>query len=245
MERKSLRNLRDSYRNNDEYSKVVDIIWKNVEHKVRSLMEKNPQAVELERQMHENNKTYFDKENEIAFLVDYGFTDDNGEDYLDHRYSEELYNGYHDFIKNYDSTMKDLETQKQKIKDAKFIFGRAKKLEEIESKIKDKTRTYNYYMSIYEREKKFQETWFKDGKFVDLNKEHKEQLAEIRKGVVEKLVNECFEKYPELMMYDFRGTNFREDVLKAIDKEQKSRVLTTKKQEEPTSVSEEQGYEMQ
>ena len=95
-----------------------------------------------------------------------------------------------------------------------------------EFNIKDAKRTYSYYMGIYEREKKFKETWYKDGKFVDLNKEHKEKLAEIRKGVVEKLVSQCFDKHPELMMYDFYCTNFAKDVLQAIDKEQKSRTLT-------------------
>ena len=188
MQKKQLRNMSDSYGNKGEYSRVTDIIWKEVEHKVRGEMQKIPRAVELESKISENNKTFFDKKEEIAFQVDYGFTDDYGEDYPDYQYSEELYKNYQNFLANYDTILANLEAEKQKIQSAKFMFGRARKLEDIEYKIQSAKRDYKYYKGIQEREQKFHETWYRDGKFVDLNKDYKQELAEIRRGVVEKLV---------------------------------------------------------
>jgi hypothetical protein len=57
----------------------------------------------------------FDKESEMAFQVDYGFTDDYGEDYPDYQFSEDLYNGYLNFINNFDNILADIEARKQKL----------------------------------------------------------------------------------------------------------------------------------
>ena len=239
MNRRRLVDIRSSYGSRTVYDHITDIIWNRVEHKVRNVMEKNPEAVELQNLIKETEKIQFKKEEEMAFQIDYGFTDDSGEDYPDYRFSQDLYDNYVNFLKNYDEIIQACEERKKKIQEARFVFGRAKKLEQIEFEIKDKKRTYDYYMSIRKREEAY-ENWQKDKKNGEVFKEQKEKLAQIRKAIVENLVAECFDQFPELMMYDFTGMSFSKDVLKAIENEQNSRTLTTTKAEKKDKEKEEE-----
>ena len=228
MEKRNLKRLGDSYKHRKEYEAVTNVIWKEVEHRVRNVMQTNPETAILENQILENNKTFFDRKEELAFQVNYGFTDDYGEDYLDFNYSQDLYDNYQYYLNNFDKILENLNNQKKKLETG-FHFNKKKKLMEIDSKIESENKQYKYYMSIREREKKFEETWFKDGKFVDLNKDAKERLASIREDAVKKLIEECFNKHPELMIYDFDGLKFRKDVLEAIKKEQQTRTLVAQR----------------
>ena len=239
MNRRRLVDIRSSYGSRTVYDHITDIIWNRVEHKVRGVMEKNPEAVELSKLIRETEKIQFKKEEEMAFQIDYGFTDDSGEDYPDYRFSQELYDGYVNFLKNYDQIVQACEERKKKIQETRFVFGRAKKLEQIEFEIKDKKRTYDYFMGIRKREEAY-EDWKKDGNNIQLFEEQKARLAQMRGDAVEKLVSECFDQFPELMMYDFTGMSFSKDVLKAIEKEQKSRTLTTTKPEKKDKEKEEE-----
>lgn len=231
MEKRNLRRMYADENQKKEYNEIVGVVKTNIESKVLEILKKNEEVVELQKKIDENQKVYFNKEEEIEFQVNYGFTDDYGEDYPDYRYSEELYKGYRNYLENFDKILADLYKKKETL-ESKFAFGKKRKLEDLEWQIKDAKRTYDRYMKIYEREQKSQ-IWYKDGKLVDINKPYKDRISEIKAEIAVKIVEDCFNKYPELMLYDFKGTRFGEDIIKAIENEQKSRVLTlsTKKGE--------------
>ena len=197
MNRRRLVDIRSTYSGRTTYDYIRDIIWNRVEYKARQVLEQNPEAVELKNLINETKNIHFKKEDEMAFQVNYGFTDDSGEDYPDYRFSQELYDNYLNYINNFDKIIQECEERKKKIQTAKFVFGRAKKLEDIEFEIKSKKRTYDYYLSIRKREEAY-ENWKKDKKNGETFNEQKDKLAKIRKDIVDKLVSECFDHVPSL-----------------------------------------------
>ena len=145
MEKRNLKRLGDSYKHRKEYEAVTNVIWKEVEHRVRNVMQTNPETAILENQILENNKTFFDRKEELAFQVNYGFTDDYGEDYLDFNYSQDLYDNYQYYLNNFDKILENLNNQKKKLETG-FHFNKKKKLMEIDSKIESENKQYKYYM---------------------------------------------------------------------------------------------------
>ena len=198
--KKSLRNMKKT----EEYYQLTTILRKEICEEVKKLLESDEEAKKLCEIIENNNKTYFDKHNEDEFQTDYGFTDESGEDYMDWRFDQRLYDNYKRYTSNFDGVLAELEAEKTKLLKG-FHFGKKAKLERIENKIKQAHETHQRYMKIFEREQKFKETWQKDGKFFDINEEHVSHLRDISIPYIEKAVSECIDKHPELMVYSFDG----------------------------------------
>ncbi len=190
---------------------------------------------------------------------------------MDWRFDSRLYNEYQRYINDFDGVIAELEAQKAKLQKG-FHFNKKEKLATIDYRIKRAHANHERYLKIREREKKFEETWFKDGKFIDLNKDNIQTLKKMSMPYIEKLVKECIDKHPEFMIYEFdgysiNGTNsilpiqnqyydqlalssLPYDVAKIFEKETASRTLKAvkeepvKKSDEPKSSSENEPTEM-
>lgn len=243
--KKNLRFMYDGYgddREHEEYREITMYVEDEVQRKLKEVLSKDKEAVELNEKMKENNKTYFDKNNESLFQSDYGFTDDWGEDYPDYSFNQSKYDSYLKYVHNFPEILDKLNQEKAKLESG-FHFNKKKKLADIAYRIEEAHKIREACLKVYEREKLFKETWYKDGKFVDLNAEYKEKLNEIKNRYVKQLAEECIDRHPELMMYEFEGTHLTPLVEKAITEAQKTRTLSTektKKTKETEKVNEEE-----
>ena len=102
----------DDIRNSKEYYAVMKIIEDEVFSKVREEMDKNPEVARLAKIIEQNNSCIFNRTYEREFQIDETFFDGH-EDITSYRYSEELYQEYRDFLKNYRSKLGVLEAKKQ------------------------------------------------------------------------------------------------------------------------------------
>lgn len=248
MEKISLRKLNQMRGGKEKYLEITNIVDLFVEKRINDEMKKIPEAVKIQSLIDENKLTFFNKEEEFAFLEDFGYTDSYGEDYTDIRFSQDMYDYYRYVVENYESILSNYENKKKEIESKKFAFNKKRKVSELDFAIENLKANYQTFLEVKEREDLFNKTWYKDVKFVDLNKENKQKLSVIRNGVIEKLVEECFNKNPELMLYDFSEMShyYGEDILKAIKKEQDSRVLvaeSSNKKEQKKKQEKEQEIE--
>lgn len=192
---------------------VVEDFYRTTVWAVEEKMKANKEVTELRKKMAENNKTFFDKKKEVAFQDDYG------KDGV--MFNEKYYDDYQNVLKNYNIMYLELNNERNAIK-SKLGFGKKKKLEEIDRKIFELNEKMDIYCEIRNREEIFEETWQKNGKFFDLNKEFKDRETEIREGYIKEAVKEIFEKYPEYSVYDFSKVNLPKAVVNEINAYQDS-----------------------
>ncbi|MBQ8844464.1 MAG: hypothetical protein IJ008_00435 [Clostridia bacterium] len=196
----------DDIRNSKEYYAVMKIIEDEVFSKVREEMDKNPEVARLAKIIEQNNSCIFNRTYEREFQIDETFFDGH-EDITSYRYSEELYQEYRDFLKNYRSKLGVLEAKKHKL-ETKFHFFKNRRLEKVKQDIEKLRLKHEKYLKIYEREKLYQATWEKDGKFVNINDEHFQKMVKISLPLFKKYFSECLNNHPELMVYDFDRVHF-------------------------------------
>ena len=190
---------------------IVDDFYETTVWAVEEKMRANKEVAELRKKMAENNKTFFDKKKEVAFQDDYG------KDGV--MFNEKYYEDYQNVLNHYNIMYLELNNEKNAIK-SKLGFGKKKKLEEINRKIDKLNEKMDVYCEIRNREEIFEQTWQKNGKFFDLNKEFKDRENKIREDYIKEAVKEIFEKHPEYSIYDFSKVNLPKIVKNEINEYQ-------------------------
>lgn len=187
---------------------IIEDVYKTTVWAVEEKMRTNKEVIKLREKMAKNNKTFFDKKKEVVFQDDYG------KDGV--MFNEKYYEDYKNVLENYNIMYLELNNERNAIK-SKLGFGKKKKLEEIDKKIFELNEKMDIYCEIRNREEIFEQTWQKDGKFFDLNKEFKNKENKIREGYIKEAVKEIFEKYPQYSVYDFSKVNLPKAVVTEIN----------------------------
>lgn len=187
---------------------IIEDVYKTTVWAVEEKMRTNKEVIKLREKMAKNNKTFFDKKKEVVFQDDYG------KDGV--MFNEKYYEDYKNVLENYNIMYLELNNERNAIK-SKLGFGKKKKLEEIDKKIFELNEKMDIYCEIRNREEIFEQTWQKDGKFFDLNKEFKNKENKIREGYIKEAVKEIFEKYPQYSVYDFSKVNLPKTVVTEIN----------------------------
>ena len=209
MESKKIELIEFKYSNDamkDLYDKIIKKVWKYTSHNVYDKMSGNPEVKKLEEIVNENNKTYF-----------------NLNQALD-PYDRDKYK---DDIENFDKNIEKLYEEKKQLQN-KFVFGKKKKLNLIDQEIHNMEFSHEQFLKIFEKEKAFKEKWYKNGEFVDINKDYNSRLKEIKNEYIKENVVKMFEENPEFLMYDFKQSEIPKEAVDIIKDYQKSKEIELK-----------------
>lgn len=204
--------------NQVEKVKIVKYIY-SIETEINKLVSKDPRFCELNKLIENNNKTFFDPKREFEF-IDCTITPGVGEDVVELEYSQEQYNYYNYILNNFDSVIKKYEEEKQKIENQNFVSDKKSKLDLYDQMISKAKNDYAKFTKIKEKEENFKKLWFKDGKFVDLNKDFKDERDFIKRWYTEYVLVKKLDENPSILMFDFTNVNCDKILKEAIKKAQ-------------------------
>lgn len=185
-----------------------------------SLMEINSEYAQLVEQIKSNNSKLFNRETCRYYTV----PDKWGEDRIYHtdfgcvsveykprveswKFSEDLYQNCLKRVNEFDKKVLTIKALKDKLDNHKGIGFKEKRATKkqvkiLQKELYDNGREIESLKYVQKEEKEFKDTWFKDGKFVDINESLVSQAEKIYNNYQRELVKALYKKYPELKNID-------------------------------------------
>ena len=205
----------------EEYSTLKNYL-NDIESKVDNAMQSNNDVIDLERKINENNHTFFDPKTDPRFNS--FFASIAGEKIFD----QKEYDEYKDDIENFDKNIEQLYIERKRISKKIFMSNKKKKLDEIDKTIALKQLKHLVNLDTYKDEMNSNKLWYKDGKFVDINKDYKERLEEIKTNYLKESIKKFFNENPKYANIDYSEFELSENMLNSIkDLQNKSKEKTT------------------
>lgn len=75
---------------------------------------------------------------------------------------------------------------------------------DLNSQINSNNENYELMTDVLKKQKDFENTWYKNGEFVDINKPLQEKVNEMANRYIRRRLPELLEKYPELLNYNYK-----------------------------------------